>query len=572
MPIISQFDQQNQQNDQNQQDNNQFQPVSMGGSQAGGTGGGIAAPQAGQAAGAPNAPGAPGAPTRSGRFTNLQQYIKASQPYNQAGGGFAGQIAQNVQQRAGGIQQQFGQAQQQFQQQAEAGRQQYRPEQMQQALADPSKFAGSQENVSNFQKMLGASYQGPQAIQGAEQYQQQAAQLQSLANLSQREKDRPALLQQLYGMPSYTGGQRSLDALLLQAQPGQLESLQQIRGIAGGAAEDIGARIGQAQQQAQQYGQEAQATQAAAKQALGGAITGFDESTQKAIQDAIAGRQKAFETQKSMLGQGIIGQEEATKLGLPQELELYGVRPEDYLSQSQLSPTRQNILSQEQASKVQALQKLAGGAALSPEAMQAMAQYQGELKPGEFSKQAAYNIDKDRMMQDIAAQKAGFEREISPYRQSTAPRRAELEEQIRQMEQESVRSGFMGSIGKQTRLGEAKAELASLQGVDYTLGQGGLAGTGDLGKDVQSLQDYYGGLSALASQGPGSRPTEFAAVQSGYYPQLIQKLQALQSQYSPGRKLRSGAGAVANPVSTGAIPGLAPSVRPAGVDITSAQI
>ena len=226
------------------------------------------------------------APTKSGRFTNLSNYIQANKGYNQNQGGFAGQIYGDVSKQAQNVQQQFGQNQQQFQQQAEQNRRQYDENLANQALADPTQIANDQAKMQQFQQMRDAQYAGPTAIAGAQELTQRGQGIQELAAQGANESGRMAMLSKLYGQPSYSRGAKTLDNLLLQSNAQQLGKLNELNPL----AQQLNQGLAQGQQQAadlaKQYQQEALDTQSKTRGQLGGAVTEFEKTAeQKAKED-----------------------------------------------------------------------------------------------------------------------------------------------------------------------------------------------------------------------------------------------------------------------------------------------
>lgn len=190
---------------------------------------------------------------QSGSFTNIQKYLQGN-----AGAGLAGQVA-------GNIEGQFGKARENL----KTGAQNLAQESLNQGVDISSDFinagianAGAQDGAqkqladqfNQYKSAVDAGYQGPKSLDELEnlsdiksQYGAAAAQ----ANLTGSEPGRFALINQMFGTPSYTQGSKRLDQLLLQNDPqarARFEALQQLSGEAQGdvgrASEQFGALAG----------------------------------------------------------------------------------------------------------------------------------------------------------------------------------------------------------------------------------------------------------------------------------------------------------------------------------------
>lgn len=186
-----------------------------------------------------SAPGAGQAPKAgSGRFVNLQKYMQAGK-----GQQFGEQVAGKVEGQGKESKQAVGQAAEAFKAaaakgtaagQAGIGGQGMTAEQLQQAGQAFGKQAiqgagadglGDQQ-IGQFQKLISGQYAGPNQLQDVAKLRAQAQAAQQMGALAQSTGGQQQLLGQLYGRPTYTGGQQKLDTLLLG---GQQERLKQAR-------------------------------------------------------------------------------------------------------------------------------------------------------------------------------------------------------------------------------------------------------------------------------------------------------------------------------------------------------
>lgn len=178
-----------------------------------------------------SAPAASPTGTPSGR-PNIKQYMNANQ-------GAGEQLSQGIQNRfqkdvnnfEGNVNttgQQVDQSNTQYNQKLGADA----DTQIQTAFKDPKAILANQQQLAEFNKLKSGGYQSD--IQGlGQQFNQQKAGLQGQlgmlgdqANLARSEGGRFQLLQQAFNQPNYTRGQKKLDQLFLQTQPGAQQGLQ----------------------------------------------------------------------------------------------------------------------------------------------------------------------------------------------------------------------------------------------------------------------------------------------------------------------------------------------------------
>lgn len=331
-------------------------PVNVSGSSASGS---SAAPTIGASSSAPKAP------SSSGNFTNLSNYLNANKNYNAQGGGLAGQVNQNLQDKGNVIQNQYNNAQQSFQTQADQGRVIDRNSTVQTALTNPSDFSKDNTNVSNFQKLLSGSYTGPQANSDTAQIQNKAQNLQSLTNLGNTESGRHALLNNLYGNSNYNQGQQQLDNLLIQANPDQMNKLKQAGQIPQSVLSKIALGTQQDQDLIKQYKQEAANTNQQTKGLVDSNILQQQQGLQSKLQNLIKDR-GSFQKLSNEIGTNTLDPETAKQLGIPLGTDTYGVDALNYLTNTDTTaPTLGNVASSDDIARFQALSKLTSDPSLA---------------------------------------------------------------------------------------------------------------------------------------------------------------------------------------------------------------
>lgn len=210
---------------------------------------------------------APKKPASSGMFTNIQKYVQKNKPQaqkmstavQQDFGQKAQQIRSAAEEKEGTFQTNLGAAQSGLQgsideasgaienimgdQFVPSPNQQPQPQQPTQAQEtnQEQQPPSIDDSVSTVQNLLqeGPNVQDVAAINLAEQASRTAA-LQRLADSSQREQGRRALMQQTFGDRSYTRGQSDLDNLIMGGDLGARESLiNAVRGESGALNEQI---------------------------------------------------------------------------------------------------------------------------------------------------------------------------------------------------------------------------------------------------------------------------------------------------------------------------------------------
>lgn len=308
----------------------------------------------------PNTP--QGKPTSSGRFTNLQKFVKANQPGS--GQGLSGQISKKVESQARDVQQGVQGAQEQFQQRVQ---QSLQPVQSAQQLSEQIKTDASKLTDEQMQQALGVrdyKYTGPQGLSNIEQTQSQAQQIQQIGQNLGSESGRFQTLRNLFAKPTYSTGQQRLDQLLLQTAPGQQQVLSQIRKTAG----QVGSELSKAQQTAQQQALGAQQAGLQAseglKTAVGEAATTGEAALEEQRQRAMTEYQNMYDKYMTELARGGLSQDTMQDLQLG-EMDLYNIDPTQFFNPKYTKDaakdfTVEQVATAEDYARMNALAKLAG--------------------------------------------------------------------------------------------------------------------------------------------------------------------------------------------------------------------
>ncbi len=485
------------------EDDSTAQPVSVSGSEAQDDNGG--APSASNAAPVANASPKP---TSSGRFQNLNAYLKANQNFNKDAGGLAGKVNQNLTSKSNDLQKNFAQSQQDYQTSLNNARQRYDQQFVNNTLGTPtsninngssginqnpnpsgsgnmgqtpgtfmtpevgapqqnqltppstgnmgqtpentgnmpstvpavlqsasSMPSSAQSDIDRFQQMLNASYKGPTSLDP--NLNVQASNFANLAGQTGSEQGRFNLLKDLYNKPTYSSGQQTLDNLLLQSNPQQLNTLQANRTKANQINNNLRQAQVQAGVQASDATNEANATREATRNALTGAVSSFGANEDRAVKDALAARQKQFDTEQTGLTTGQLSSQDALNFGLINKLgdtqgnnPLYNLDLGKYLTQSNVSPTGQTVATPEDYQRIAALQKLSGGYA-TDDTSKIYDTYSDPTKAGTFAKENPYDFNQASYKTDWNNADLAYHGKADPLQQGIDTRKHANEDLIK---------------------------------------------------------------------------------------------------------------------------------------------
>lgn len=355
--------------------------------------------------------------TSSGRFTNIQNYLKANQPG-------ANKLASNVSSNISNVGQQAKQGLQQeqsaFDTQSQQGRlvkgqADVQAQNIIQNAGQQVYGAGTEANkdvVGQFQRISSGQYQGPQSFQNLDTIRAKGQQAQQMGSLSGTEGGRFTLLRQMFSNPQYSQGQTKLDQLLLGNKSGQLrQARQQVAAL----PQTIDVAANQAQNRAQAYTQEAQSVGEQVRKQL----QEQTNLTEQQINDRVKAAQEREQQLREQFGQteqGLRGQQvglsDFQRLGLQDVLGVnpeqtpeamtYGLNLADYLkTNTSVDPTRDTAISREQAAMRNALSQLGGTTA------------DIDFSKAGTYKESTQGIDADRFKSDMAKAKADYEAKMA---------------------------------------------------------------------------------------------------------------------------------------------------------------
>jgi hypothetical protein len=296
----------------------------------------------------------------SGRFTNLQKYMRANAP-----GELAGKVSGRIEQSAQQAGQKINEAAQAFQQAAQQNRlatgqnKQFAQQQIQQA----GQGEVSEQDAQKFQGIASGGYRGPSGLQNAQSLAARAQSAESLGRATATEGGRQAVLGQLFGRSSYGAGQQKLDTLLLGAEGG-LQQLRQARARAQGLSDRATQEAQKAEQLGQAYRTEDEGFRQKVQEDLTGSARSLDTSVaervralnESAPQELAAAQAELKAFQESGAP---ISQKTADLFGLSEGTSTYGADLAGLVRQGQQA-TKTTAATAEEARRAQALAKLGG--------------------------------------------------------------------------------------------------------------------------------------------------------------------------------------------------------------------
>lgn len=210
--------------------------------------------------GAPAKGSATASPTQFGSSASkLGDYLSANAPQIQ---GQADTLAGNLNTQYGNINQGITDAANQFQQSVQGGYAASNPDAVNQAVADPTKYASDPNNVAAFQGQYNDTYTGPTNFEGTPGYsdiQNQVGQAVTQGNLLGSQAGLQSYLQGQGTNP--TSAMSTLDSLLMRGNPGA----QQTINTAAGQFGDLTGKLGTATTGADQSVTDAQNAAAASQ-------------------------------------------------------------------------------------------------------------------------------------------------------------------------------------------------------------------------------------------------------------------------------------------------------------------
>lgn len=346
--------------------------------------------------------------TSSGRFTNLNNYLKANQNYNKDNGGLAGKVVGNVQQQGQQLQNNIQGAQQTFQQQGQnAIGQVNNLNTVQQAVSNPVSVANNADDLAKVQASANASYTGPNSLQDLTGAQNQgtleakAQDYSSQVKQGQTESGRFNLLKNMFSRPSYSQGQQTLDNVLIQGNKDQLGALKGANRDVANVNNSLNAANSSAQQQATAFKNQANDIRTQTNDLLNNRVTAENQAIQDRYTQAQQQQTDAMNQFINSLQTDAVAGPQASAFGLTPYMETYNVDPAQYLNKQNL--TAQNTATADQYANIAALQKLIGGNA-SGDVSSILAQY-ASAPSEQFDPNTAFTLNTPAFQQ--AVQQAG---------------------------------------------------------------------------------------------------------------------------------------------------------------------
>lgn len=367
----------------------------------------------------------------SGRFQNLQGYLEANKGSG-FGEKFAGQLDTDINSANPVIEQSGNEFSNRVNQKATRLDSQSRDQMFNNLYNNPEAIANNAQEMEKFQKLRDAKYEGPNALADQQDLYQQAygakEKAKSTANAAQNEGGRFALLNNYFGRPGYSQGEKNLDQLLVTQNDAAKSSIQKSREGAAQAQANFQAQSEKAATLAAGARGETDAARKTTREMLGidesgkylpfgeqgstidpGAAEGMDslkrntgggavqkyynqfEQNAKALNEA---KNSKFNDLMSALGNRTLNQEELNAIGLNANQSIYNLDPTKYASKAQ-DLNRSTATEAGQRAKLAALEKLAGQ---NP----SLLDYNAE----DLSKQNPYSYNKDALLRDADVAKA----------------------------------------------------------------------------------------------------------------------------------------------------------------------
>jgi hypothetical protein len=372
----------------------------------------------------------------SGQFANLDEYLRVNEP-QAFGEKLAGKVGSDIDESSNAVQK----ANQEFQSRVDASKVTEDPDLVSRAVADPESVLNNDADRAQWEKRFNARYEGPNSlVDAADLFQSTRGATQTAmgkAGATKSEGGRFALLDNYFGKPDYTSGQKSLDNLLVQNDKQANDAFAQVRENAQNLARNQASKERELAEYAAGAKSATEAARIAPRQALGvddkgqvltneagqpdrGAIgsllqrlnsdlgTKRSRYTQmtKNIRDAVASRDlsRLSAEELAMLDAGEIPG------------NLYGVDPSTYLS---FSPEADiNLSSATSKADARRLDALLGLSDLQNTYLDSS---KAETAPSDYAQ-----FDKERFQSDIGSRRQSFETSASQLQSEVEKMAADL--------------------------------------------------------------------------------------------------------------------------------------------------
>lgn len=328
--------------------------------------------------------GSKGLNTGSG-YHNLEKYLQGGQGFQSE---FLGKIGKDFDQAEQGIKGAAGQ----FKDQVTQLNKTPTTQQITNAIANPNSV-----DPSTFQSWQKQTYQGPKDLSenksAWDQYWGGVNRTEGIAKNLGSESGRSTLLEQYFGRPNYTYGQKALDNLLLGNAGSQASPLQE-------RASQIKAQATQQNKGLQNYVSEQQGKVQQSRNAVNNAYNTAVGNVKNAVEDKLTNLNKIREAEKNKLLTNLehnyLNRDQIGKFGLSPLDQLFGINLTDQRYLTTYDPLKlEQVATPEQKIRLDALNQLAG----TPQT------YLGTLS----SPTETYSVDKDTLRADLNQRKTNYE-------------------------------------------------------------------------------------------------------------------------------------------------------------------
>ncbi len=333
-----------------------------------------------------------GAQTQGSGFVGLDKYMAANR-----GNNFGNQVTGKVQGDVDQAKQGLASGTQAFTDASNQGTTRWNDVQGDvKNIVDNAGSGTSADDVSKYQGLAGAKYQGPESFLGSAYGTAAQGKVQKAAQAGQAlqsEGGRFALLDNYFGRPNYSMGEKSLDNLLVQNAPGVAAKSQLI----GGETKKLSRDAGQTEQSLNNLAaSNRQATQDTAKNTkdyLGNANAGFQKDLDQRYQQYKSDTDASNAAMRSDLADNAWDQKTMAAFGVTPGTALWGVNAGSYLQDNPKASLGQFASDQDYA-KYLAMEQLAGE---DPSYLSAA----DRDKAGTGAAMGSYTVDQPRFQSDV---------------------------------------------------------------------------------------------------------------------------------------------------------------------------
>ncbi len=324
------------------------------------------------------------ASTPKSSFAGITDYINANKPQSEK---LAGQVAGNINQKAGEVDSELSSAQNSFNQQAEGQQVQQDDNLLNQVRTDATQVVGDAGKKSSFEKMRDAQYTGPSQLEDIDSggawanIQNKLLKARAAKDSVNTEEGRMGLIKEISNNPRQSQGALTFDNLLLQSNPNAAGMLQN----AGSNLNDFDARLGSASEAAKKKASDIAAANAATNQAARGSVSqglgnlfgasagedkrfGTEDDVDLNLADSLSGRAKAKQAEqgdaydkfKRRIATGDLTAEDLAEMGLSGGTPTLGQDLVSFVN-PQVDANTKNVANDEDYARLAALEALQAG-------------------------------------------------------------------------------------------------------------------------------------------------------------------------------------------------------------------